>query len=965
MAIQSAIGSETGSSSFELVRTEKLPDYQGEGRLYRHPGTGMEVFHVSNSDTELFAGFMFKTLPLSSNGLPHILEHTVLSGSKNFPVKDPFMDVSMGSANTFMNAITYPGCTFYPFSSVLKKDFDNIFAVYSDAVFAPLLRKETFLLEGIRQTGDRFDGVVFNEMKGSYSDQESLVSAYSQMGLFKGTPYGFDSGGRIDEIPKLTYEEYLAGYRRWYNPSGCRLFLYGDLDAEQYMAYLEQHYLKDAQAAPECCEPSTDISWNSPFSLEVPGPDSENSTVMVCWATKPESDPLQLITLSVLVDILLGDPGNPLYRAISESSLGEDLSEESGMGVGFRFMPFSVGFSGADRSDAPRIEQFMLDTLKDICRRGLDPKLVKASLKSEEFALQEVQRNYYPIGYSASQRAMRGWMDGKTPFETIRTTEPLSALKDQLERDPQYFEHWIQDNLIDNPLRMLLTVYPDPDYEKSMDKRLISLLSHQTKKEMQSQKKALESFAALQDKSEDLARIGHLSREDLGDRFLKFDYSQHLVSGRTAYVQNMFTNGICYFTLNFDTRDLSEWEHRLLLLLLRLMWMTGIDGMDYSQVAIRLKELTGSASMVPTCAMTLGGDEVSSATALVKTLGCDSHEALQFILRIMLKCDLVSPERVKAAITDLVTSFKSNFIEEATSFAIRRATSAFTGASHEQENVSGITQWVFLSELSSRPECEVSKMLCSLRDKLIVRQRFSCQVGCGKEATDDCLKALEDFASSLPENGSEVCPNSAFYDESRIVKKSELFLIPGQVAYNAFAINLEKQSESDRVGKLVLGAILSDNGLWDRVRSKGGAYMAEARMGMYNSFFYFSSYRDPRINGTVEDFRHALEDVIANGVDEKILESEIISLAGRELRPRSPMDVCAEGRKRFILGLSDQVYNNRIKLLLGLKSQDIRAQASDFLEAMDRCPSSLVVIAPKSLAAKNGLDLSGALKLSF
>lgn len=967
MQTLSTARSGTTCSSFEVVREEKLDDYQGTGTLYRHKKTGMEVFHIKNEDKELFCGFIFRTLPTSSNGVAHILEHTVLSGSKRFSLKDPFMAVSSGSANTFMNALTYPGCTFYPFASVLKKDFDNIFEVYSDAVFSPLLRRETFLMEGIRQEGSHFDGVVFNEMKGNYSDQESLLSAYSQMGLFEGTPYGFDSGGKVDEIPNLTYEEYMDCYRRWYAPDNCKLFLYGDLDPQEYMQYLEENYLAGRTPVLDNPLPATDVIKTSPFQLEVAGPDSADSSVVVCWSTFPESDGLQLITLSVLVEILLGDPGNPLYRAISESDLGEDLSEESGMGVGFRFMPFVVGFSGAKRENARAIEDFILKTLSEICERGLDPKLVEAAIKAEEFSLQEVQRNYYPIGYFASQRAMRGWLDGKGPFDSVKTARKVRQLREAIAADPQYFEHWIKENLLENPRRMLLTVYPDKDYETKLKEKIKTHLRPEYELETfaSAQKAMLEAFNQKKDSEEDLRRVGHLQREDLDGGLLRFDYSEREIAGQKAYVQNMFTNGICYFTLSFDTRDLSLEEHLLLPLMLRVLWMTGLGDLDYSQVAIRLKELTGSSMMVPTCAMTLENLPVSSATAIVKTLRRDCVSALSFIADLLCHGDLSSSGRVKAALVDFKSDFKSNFIEVAHSFALRRATAGFSPSMMEQEYVTGLSQWEFLEKASHWPIKKLKEELSALRAKVMVRSRLMSQIGCDEDSNGVCVQAVEAFSAVLDQGSGEIRLNEEFYGlTSNFQSELETFSIPGQVAYNALALKLDQQSEKERMAKLLLSSILNDHGLWERVRSRGGAYMAETRQGMYNDFFYFSSYRDPRINGTFEDFMLSLQEVAEKGVDEKDLETQIISLVGRELRPRSPMDLCAEGRKRFVLGLSEEIYRSRIQTILQLKPQDVADQAKILLQKLS-AGSSKVVIAPRSLMKRNSIDVTETKHLSL
>lgn len=943
MSKLSTASSVIASSSFELIRSAELNDYQGTGLHFRHKATGLEIFFIKNDDREMFASFNFSTPPDSDNGKAHILEHTVLSGSRRFPVKDPFLAVSSGSVNTFMNAMTMQGCTSYPFATVLEKDFFNIFEVYSDAVFAPLLRKETFLLEGIRQDGDGFSGVVFNEMKGSFSDQESLASFYSQSGLFKGTPFGFAAGGMAVSIPDLTYEEYLESYKKWYHPSNCLLFLYGNLDIGKYMDYLDENYLKNTVPSGGGLTgrargmETHDLGWNKPFEMQIPGPDAEKSSVLLSWATKPESDSLELITLSLIVDALLGDPGYPLYRAITESDLGEDLSESSGMGTGFPLMPFSVGFSGADRNDAHKIEGFLMDTLAQICRDGIDRRIIEASLKAEEFSLQEIQRGYYPIGYTACQRALRGWLAGKGPFATVGASERLARLKQALAEDSRYLEHWIERNLLDNPHRMLLVVYPDKDFEARIDRELESKLSVRTPLQLEEQRALLQRFSSMPDDEGMLSRIGHVTRADIRVDVEPYPYERLVVMGQDVYKQNMFTNGICYFCFGFDTCDLSEREHLLLPLLLRLLQMTGVGEMDFSQAAIRLKELCGGLSMGTAAVMTLSNDVSSSASVTMKTLPRDCNSALEFLSRMILEGDLTTASRIKAAITDGITDFKAFFTDYGSSFAARRAASTLMPHAKENELCIGISQWDFLRELSGSKTSmkQIASELEALRSKVFVRERLTGQFCCSPENSSDCLEAAERFIGLLPSSPCADCAlDHRFYGELSD-DMNQTFLIPGQVAYNALAIAVPPQEEKERMAKIVLGMILSDRELWTRIRSNGGAYMGDARMDAFADIFTFTSYRDPRISGSFSDFRESLEAIAKDGVEKDFLESEVVTLAGRELRPLSPGAVCAGARRSFVQGLTDEMRRRRIEIMLGLDGDDIAAEASKLLRILD------------------------------
>ncbi|MBO7349835.1 MAG: insulinase family protein, partial [Spirochaetales bacterium] len=385
---------------FELKKKVPMSEYGGEACLYIHDETGMEVFHIKNKDTERCCNFMFSTPSEDSKGVAHILEHTVLCGSKRFPVKDPFTQVLLSSPNTFLNAITFTDKTMYPFASPLKKDFDILFDIYSDAVFAPLLRRESFLQEGIRAFDGKFDGVVFNEMCGARSTEDSVVQFCSTRDMFKGTPYEYDSGGDPLHIVDLTYEEYLARYEKWYSPSNCRLYLYGDLDADEYLSKIEQRYLKGRKKGVKIIPKSENYLMKQlkPMQIRETCPAGDARSVVLTWLTTEGDDTLEVLTVSVLVDILLGNPGAPLYKAITESDLGLDLNPLSGTDVDSPVLTFTAGFSHAKENSEKDIERFILNQISTYVKDGLPKDAVDAAIKRLEFKEQEIPSGGIPFG---------------------------------------------------------------------------------------------------------------------------------------------------------------------------------------------------------------------------------------------------------------------------------------------------------------------------------------------------------------------------------------------------------------------------------------------------------------------------------------------------------------------------------------------------------------------------------------
>ena len=458
---------------FQAVCSRHLGDWNADGTLYRHVRTGMEVFHVDSKDGEYFFAYSFRTLPQDSSGVFHILEHTVLSGSRRYPVKDPFSILDAHSCNSYMNALTCPDRTLYPAASPVRKDFDNIFALYTDSVFRPLLRRQDFESEGIRVGREGFEGVVFNEMRGETSRKDSIVSSHSKRDLFEGSPYFFSSGGDVMAMTGLSYEEYRRTYERFYCPANCRLFIYGhDLDIGRILDDLDRDYLSGMDGGAPVADPVDPPHWDAPRSKEMTcqatGGDDKGEFVLSFLTSGRAWDGYDNIFVSVLVDALLGGPSNPLYSALLECGLGDDLSDNSGMSADFDRIPFSVGMDGVDAADAPRLESFIMDSLERIAREGIGEEVIEAAIRRQEFLLQEVSGGI-PNGLRMFFKCIRGWERGLDLGDVLDARSKLARLRCDLEANPRLFEDWMLSQLVDNPHRLGLYVRPVADQAESQE----------------------------------------------------------------------------------------------------------------------------------------------------------------------------------------------------------------------------------------------------------------------------------------------------------------------------------------------------------------------------------------------------------------------------------------------------------------------------------------------------------------
>lgn len=926
---------------FNLIRKTPLKEYNGDGLFYVHKETGMEVFHVKNNDPEMTCSFIFSTPSEDDKGVAHIIEHTVLNGSRHFPVKDPFSQVAFSSPNTFLNAVTFGDKTMYPIASPLKKDFDNLFDIYADAVFAPLLRKNSFLQEGIRLFDGKPDGVVFNEMSGSCNNEDSLLQDELTRTLYEGTPYQYVSGGDPLAIVNLTYEQYLDRYKKWYCPTNCKLFLFGDLDTEEYLDKLEQRYLRTAIKGEKIIPKSEDYKQNhlKPTFKVVGCPSQEVSSVVLSWLTTPSSDPLEILTISVLVDVLLGNPGAPLYKAIIESGLGEDLNAISGTDTDSPMLSFTVGFSKAKKNQEKKIEKFLLDTIRKLVEDGLPKEAVQAAIKRQEFKIQEIPGDGLPFGIATCLKAARSWLRGKTPEEGIRDFDRLSRFKALMEKG-NYLEEWMKKNLLDNPRRTLISVVYDENYEENYKKEMQSKVA-QMPIPSEQEKAEFETFVAAPDSPEALATIGHITRADIPLNAPSYEHKVlQTAQGAKLYVLPLFTRSIVYLKYYFDTRNLKEEELKLLPLLMRLLNMCGTAKHNYSEIGTSIKMLTGGLSINAHCARDVKDRPLSSVQLKTKILSADFPKALDLIDELLLEANLDDCSRIKAALTDLLSDYQNNYIYNASSFAALNASSVFSATAMESELVMGTACWFNMNALKKELKEDkkawktLSVRLTNLYKKIFTQRALQVHLGC-EEPTGEFTHLVLEHINKYP--AGKLVRLSNYYrnfkssqnqeNPNEALNLSRCLEVPAGPAFNALVVGLPNLNERQKVSAILLGAVLTSGYLWNEVRGKNGAYGVSCRYDEMEQQMSFSSYRDPCVDKTIEAFLQALK----SSLSPEELEYCVVGLLGRELRPLTPQAKSQEAFSDLIYGKSKARYLRRRKLLLSIQLEDLKTLASQVL----------------------------------
>lgn len=967
-------------ANFILESVDILDDYHGYGYLFRHRISGMQVYHIANDDKENFFSFIFKTPPHDDCGAPHIIEHSILAGSKNYPLKDPFMSLLKGSAQTFMNAMTYPDFTVYPAASAVQKDFRNLFSVYADAVFNPLLREQTFWQEGIRLEADgdgslHFDGVVYNEMLGELSDHDSIVSRQSIRSLYPDTPYYFESGGDPRSIVNLTYSKFVSFYSTYYHPSNAKLFLYGNLDPAEYLEYLDDHYLVDISRKCECGPSEMAGAWKNEREVVAYAPsldtntDENNASVTVSWATTAVEDPVEVVTLTLLTDILLGNPGAPLYKAIIDSQLAKDISQVSGMDTSFRQMPFTVGFRGIHPDDAEKAKQLVLDTLAKLVKEGIDPSLVENAIRRQEFLLQEISGSN-PMGLRAMNRCVRGWLQGKEPHVSLKISEALAVVKEKVletsanpeylfaKKDhPQgysYFEQWIDTNLLKNCHRCTLIVKGDSSFQSalqnSLDKRIEAIKEEMGEEGIDTIREQNRQFSLFQktaDSPEALQTIPRLSKDDVNEPVKHFDTRTISVDSVPLHVQTMESNGILYLDGMIHVEDLSEEEMLNVPILTRMLHMVGIRNHSYSEFAKRVRKHTGGLSFFMEGGSLLKNqsEAIIAVAFRMKCLQREYPQALILLRDLFTQAQVDDPERVTAVIKDMRSDFESNVSSSAHMFAAQRASKNFSSILSFNELAGGIQMWDYLQNISLNDEKEVARIGRSLRalfEKIMVRNRFVLHLLTDEKSSEKMSTYTCDFISRLPEN--DFYPH-LLNNQLRqgLFDDSEFFCIPSSVSFNSLVFPSASPFEKDQAHQSILMYILSTNHLWEKVRGAGGAYGISGHVDMLERLCTFQSYRDPRISGTYQDIFESLRQIAEDGVGQNLVDNAIITIISRELKPQYPQRAAIVDFRRTLYDISDEFRTMRREFLLGTTSDDVRKAAQLMIDSLSYQKSSVAI----------------------
>ncbi len=950
---------------FELMREEDIRELRAKARLFRHVKTGAELLSLENDDENKVFAITFRTPVSDSTGVPHIMEHSVLCGSRKYPLKEPFIQLSKGSLKTFLNAFTYADKTCYPVASQNVQDLYNLMDVYLDAVFHPLIPPETLQQEGwhyeLEKVEDplRYKGVVFNEMKGVYSTPEATLYDTIRQSLFPDNTYAFDSGGDPAHIPDLTYAQFKGFHETFYHPANARIFFYGDDHSDERLRRVDE-YLREYDRRAVDSEVKLQPRFDTPREVMRPYPVGEDtdtakkSIATICWMLDAITDTEEMLALEILDHTLLGSLASPLRKALIDSGLGEEVAG-GGLGTSLRQAVFAAGLKGIAPDAADKVEAVVLDTLAQLAKDGIDPAMVEASLNTIEFNLRENNTGQFPRGISLMLAALSTWLHDGDPLAPLKYEAPLAAVKARYAAGERLFEGLIEKYFLNNPHRVKVVVHPDREMTKRAEEveaaRLAQVRAGLSEADLTTLVEATHELQRLQetpDSPEALATIPSLTLSDL-DRTNKTIPIETLRCADTDVLyHDLFTNGIVYLDLGMDMHALPQRLLPYVPLFGRALLEMGTQTEDYVRLAQRIGSKTGGIWRQLWSTMPRQSDQGAARMFLRgKATVAQADELFRLLHDILLTANFDNRERFRQMVLESKARQESGIIYNGSGVVMTRLAAHFNEADWLDEQLGGLTNLFFVRELIGQVESDWSSVLAALEE---IRQVLVNRRGMVVNVTLDAGNwvtvgpQLEAFLGSLP-----MKPMTKAHWQPETAPAPEGLVIPGQVNYVGKAANIYQAGYRYHGSVAVINRYLRTMYLWDRVRVQGGAYGAHNSFSRRTGVYTYASYRDPNLLKTLQNYDDAGAYLRSLDLDQNELEKTIIGAIGDMDTYRLPDAKGWVSMDRYLAGDTEAELQQIREEILGTTARDFHA----FADALDSVAASDVVIV---LGAQGAID---------
>lgn len=932
-------------NAYEVLKEEDLQDIHSKGWLLKHKKTGARVMLIENSDENKVFNIAFRTPPKNSTGVAHILEHSVLCGSREFPLKDPFVELVKGSLNTFLNAMTYPDKTCYPVASCNDRDFQNLMHVYLDAVFYPNIYKkeEIFRQEGWnyhleqKEGPLKYNGVVYNEMKGAFSSPDDVLEREIMNSLFPDTTYGCESGGDPVNIPDLSYEEFLDFHRQYYHPSNSFIYLYGNMDMEEKLEFIDSHYLSafdslaiDSQIRDqEAFAQVKDIQKNYPVSEDE---GEEDNTYLSYNMVVGEAADINLsLAFEVLDYALLSAPGAPLKQALLDAKIGKDIYGSFEDGIKQTY--FSIVAKGANLSQKEEFVKVIRDTLTKIAEEGIDKKAVTAGINYYEFRFREADFSSYPKGLMYGLDILSSWLyDDTKPFCEVQLLEGFEFLKKALEEG--YFEELIRKYLLDNTHGAILSLVPEKGLAAKRDKELEEKLENYRKSlsdeeltRMVENTKALEAYQESEEDPEALTCIPMLSREDIKKEITGLTNEEHYVDDSLFLYHDVCTNGIGYADLLFEIHDFDVNTVHYLGLLKSVLGAVDTENYSYGELFNEVNARTGGISYG--IEVFDDAQDTDAFRAMFAVRGKALYPEMDFmfsmIREVLTTSKLTDTKRLYEIIARVRSRAQASLASAGHSTAVLRGASYASPMAAFQDEMAGIGYYQFIEKLEKDfDSCkdEIVKNLRKVMEEVLRPENF-CVSYTGERESLDVVKAQAAGIKKVLFNGQK--PESV--KQAPCIKKNEAFKTSGQVQYVAQNGNFRKKGLEYTGALEILKVILSYDYLWINLRVKGGAYGCMSGFKR-NGESFLVSYRDPHLKRTLEVYQGVPDYIRAFEADEREMTKYIIGTISNKDVPRTPQMQGSISKTAYFSKVTEDMLQKERNQILGAQKEDIQKLAA-------------------------------------
>lgn len=937
-------------AEYEILDEHRVEDVQSDGFILRHKKSGARIAILSNNDDNKVFYIGFRTPPEDETGVPHIIEHTTLCGSKKFPVKDPFIELAKGSLNTFLNAMTYPDKTVYPVASCNDQDFKNLMDVYLDAVFNPNITKyeEIFKQEGwhYELTGKddelKINGVVYNEMKGAYSSPDEVLSSQIYRSLFPDNTYSKDSGGNPEYIPKLTYEAYLDFYHKYYHPSNSYIYLYGDMDVVERLEWLDKEYLSLYDYKKVNSEinkqPAFDEIKNVEAQYSITMDDSqENKTYLSYNRVVGDSlDEMLYQAFDVLDYALVSSPGAPVKQALIDAGIGDDVYGSYDAGI---LQPvFSFVAKNANASQADEFESIIENTLKEVVKTGINKEALLAGINSSEFKFREADFGQFPKGLLFGLNCLDSWLfDDMKPFIHLECLGTFAKLRKAVDTD--YFEKLIQEYLLDNTHGSSVTVKPKRglgnEREEALAKELSDYkasLSDEEIKKLIEDTEHLKKYQEEPSSDEDLRKLPMLTRADMKKNAMPFSNIEDELLDVKVVRHDIESNGIDYISFLFDAGDFAQSELGYLGFFTNALGLVSTEKYSYTDLANATNIYTGGISTGTASHPDIKdrNNFVFKFEVKLKVLEKNLDKALELMEQMLLSSDFTDTKRLGELVAQIKARLQANLSSSGHLVAAMRSMSSFSRYALYQDELKGVAFYRSIcrieKELSESPK-SVSDKLAAIAKKLFARNRMLISFTGNNEAYGNAKPSLEKVITGF--NKMSAVGNQA---EVHFNTAKEAFIDASQIQYVAKTGDFICEGYEYTGALRLLRIILSYDYLWINVRVKGGAY------GCMNTFLrsgesYFVSYRDPNLSDTLDVYDKIPEYIKSFSPDERDMTKYIIGTFSALDTPMNPEAKGSRSLSAYLEGITYEQIQKERNEILNAQPEDIRRLA-DLVEAV-------------------------------